>query len=109
MANKHVLEVTDESFDKEVLSSEQPTLVDFWATWCPPCRAIAPHVDALAEQYQGRVKVGKLDVDENPGVAERYDVRSIPTLLVFKGGEVVGQMVGAGSRAKLEELVQRAL
>jgi thioredoxin 1 len=109
MANKHVLEVTDESFDKEVLSSEQPTLVDFWATWCPPCRAIAPHVDALAEQYQGRVRVGKVDVDENPAVAERYDVRSIPTLLVFKGGKVVGQMVGAGSRAKLEELMQRAL
>jgi len=109
MANKHVIEVTDASFDSEVLAHEQPTLVDFWATWCPPCRAIAPHVDALAEQFQGRVRVGKLDVDENPSIAERYDVRSIPTLLVFKGGKVVGQIVGAASRAKLEELVQRAL
>jgi len=109
MANKHVIEVTDASFDSEVLAQEQPTLVDFWATWCPPCRAIAPHVDALAEQFQGRVRVGKLDVDENPSIAERYDVRSIPTLLVFKGGKVVGQIVGAASRAKLEELVQRAL
>ncbi len=111
MAAANVQEFTDGNFDAEVLKSDKPTLVDFWATWCAPCRAIAPIVEALATQYQGQVKVGKLDVDHNQGVASQYGVRSIPTLLLFKNGKVVEQLVGAGpqTRAKLEEAFKKAM
>jgi thioredoxin 1 len=111
MASENVKEFTDANFDAEVLKSDQPTLVDFWATWCAPCRAIAPVVDALAGQYQGKVKVGKLDVDHNQKVAAQYGVQSIPTLLLFKGGRVVEQLVGAGPsiKAKLEEAFKKAM
>jgi thioredoxin 1 len=84
-------------------------LVDFWATWCPPCRLVAPAIDSLASEYQGRVKVGKLDVDENQDVAGRYGVRSIPTLIVFKGGEVVEQRVGALPQSELAQLLDQQL
>jgi thioredoxin len=111
MASEHVHEFTDGNFDAEVLKCEQPTLVDFWATWCAPCRAIAPVVESLAVQYKGQVKVGKVDVDHNQMVAGKYGVRSIPTLLLFKGGKVVEQLVGAGphTKAKLEEAFKKAM
>jgi thioredoxin 1 len=109
MASQNLLEVTDANFESEILKSSLPVLVDFWAVWCAPCRAISPHVDALATQYDGKIRVGKCDIDANPQVPTRYDVRSIPTLLMFKGGQVVGQVVGAVPRAKLEELIKKAL
>jgi len=111
MASEHMNEFTDGNFDAEVLKSDVPTLVDFWATWCAPCRAIAPVVESLAAQYKGQVKVGKLDVDHNQKVASTYGVRSIPTLLLFKGGKVVEQLVGAGpnTKAKLEEAFKKAM
>ncbi len=95
MAGPNTLTFTDADFDSEVLSSDQPVLVDFWAIWCGPCRQMAPVVDSLAEKYAGRVKVGKLDVDHNPASAQRFNVRGIPTLLLFKDGRPVDQIVGA--------------
>ena len=88
------LTLTDENFQNEVLSSTEPVLVDFWATWCGPCRAIAPLIEELAGDFQGRAKVGKLDIDNNTNVPMQYNVRSIPTLLFFKNGKVVDQVVG---------------
>jgi thioredoxin 1 len=104
-----MVEVTDANFQSEILNSSMPALVDFWAVWCAPCRAIAPHVEALAKEYEGKVRVGKLDIDSNPNVPSQYDVRSIPTLLVFKEGKVVGQIVGSVPRAKIEDLIKKAL
>jgi thioredoxin 1 len=109
MAGPNTLEFTDQNFDQEVLQSEVPVLVDFWATWCGPCRMIAPHVDAVASQYQGKVKVGKVDVDNNQGTAARFQVRGIPTLLVFKGGQVVDQVVGAVGQDKLSQMLDSQL
>jgi thioredoxin 1 len=109
MASPNTLEVTDNNFDSDVLKSEVPVLVDFWAVWCAPCRAIAPHVEALATQYEGKIRVGKMDIDANPQIPSQYEIRSIPTLLMFKGGQVVGQVVGAVPRAKIEDLVKKAL
>jgi thioredoxin 1 len=109
MASANILEVTDANFPSEVLNSATPVLVDFWAAWCAPCRAIAPHVEALATEYEGKVRVGKCDIDANPGVPSQFDIRSIPTLLVFKAGKVVGQVVGAVPRAKIEDLIKKAL
>jgi thioredoxin 1 len=109
MASQNVVEVTDINFETDILKSSVPVLVDFWAAWCAPCRAIAPHVEALATQYEGKIKVGKCDIDSNPQVPTRYDVKSIPTLLMFKDGQVVGQVVGAVPRAKVEDLIKKAL
>jgi len=103
----HVL--TGDNWEAEVLKSDSPVLVDFWATWCPPCRMIAPLVDELGRDYAGRVKVGKLDVDRHPEVAERYGIVSIPTLLVFRKGEVVDQAVGARPREELRALLDAQL
>ena len=88
--------VTTADFDQEVLQSSVPVLVDFWAAWCGPCRAIAPHIDAVAEEYSGKAKVVKLNVDDAPEIAGRYGVQSIPTLIIFKDGQKVGEMVGVG-------------
>ena len=109
MASENVFEATDENFQKEILDSPVPALVDFWAVWCAPCRAIAPHVEALAKDYDGKLRVGKFDIDANPNIPSQFDIRSIPTLIVFKGGKVVGQLVGAVPRAKIEELIKKAL
>ena len=105
MAGQNTLHFTDASFDQDVLKSDVPVLVDFWAEWCGPCRMIAPTIDAIAEEFAGRVKVGKVDVDANGATAGRYQVRSIPTLLLFKGGQVVDQRVGALGKTELQKLL----
>lgn len=100
------LELTDSNFQNEVLNSDQPVLVDFWAAWCGPCRAIAPAIEQLADDFDGRAKVGKVDVDQNQQTAMQYNVRSIPTLLFFKNGEVVDQLIGAASKKVLAEKLE---
>ena len=109
MAGKNTQEFNELNFDQEVLKSEVPVLVDFTATWCGPCKAIAPLVDQLADEFEGKMKVGKLDIDDAPGVAQRFGIRGVPTLYVFKGGEVVGKMVGAAPKQNIAQLMQRAL
>jgi thioredoxin 1 len=107
--NKDVVVLTDDNWKKEVTEAEGPVLVDFWAEWCPPCRMIAPSIEALAAAYSGRAKVGKLNVDENPGVAQAFGIRSIPTLLVFNGGKVADQQVGAVPQPRIAEMIERQL
>ena len=99
------LELTDANFQQEVLKSDTPVLVDFWAVWCGPCRMIAPVVEEIASDYQGKLKVGKLDVDHNPETAMQFGIRSIPTLLVFKGGKIVEQIIGAMPKKALLDKV----
>ncbi|MBL8921674.1 MAG: thioredoxin [Myxococcaceae bacterium] len=107
--SKDTVAVQDASFKAEVLDSSVPVLVDFWATWCAPCKAIAPALEELATQYKGKVKIAKVDVDENQQVAQQFGIRSIPTLLFFKGGRVVEQLVGAMPKAKLEDAIKKQL
>ena len=107
--NEHVIELNDANWDAEVLKAGEPVLVDFWAEWCPPCRALSPIIDELASDFAGRLKVGKVNVDQSPGVAGRYGVRSIPTLLLFSGGEVADQRVGARPKAELQQLLESQL
>ncbi len=106
MASPDVVTLQDSTFDQEVLKSDLPVLVDFWAVWCGPCKAIAPAVDDLAKRYKGKLKVGKMDVDEHQQVPQAFGIRSIPTLLIFKGGKVVGTLVGA-DKSKREEAVKK--
>ena len=107
--SKDTVTVQDSTFKAEVLDSATPVLVDFWATWCAPCRAIAPALEELATQYQGKVKIAKVDVDSNQQVAQQFGIRSIPTLLLFKGGKVIDQLVGAVPKSKLEDSMKKAL
>ena len=104
--NAKYVTLTDDSFKQEVLESDVPVLVDFWATWCGPCRVIAPVIEQLAEEFDGRAKVAKMDVDENGAVAMQFGIRSIPTLLYFKDGQVVDQVVGTSSKKMLAEKLQ---
>ncbi|MDD2320769.1 MAG: thioredoxin [Geobacteraceae bacterium] len=109
MASEKVLVLGDSNFETEVLQSPIPVLVDFWASWCAPCKAIAPLVDSLAGDYEGKIKVGKVNVDESPATPAKYGIRGIPTLILFKGGKVVDQVVGAVPKAQLEALIKKAL
>jgi len=109
MASDKVVQLTDDTFENDVLKSATPVLVDFWASWCAPCKAISPVVDALAEEFNGQVKIGKLNVDENPATPGQYGVRGIPTLILFKNGQIVDQVVGAVPRNQLEGLIKKAL
>ena len=109
MASTAVLEVSDATFDSEVLQSEQPVLVDFWAVWCGPCKMIGPIVDQVAESYSGRLKVAKVNVDQNGATPSRYGIRRMPALLFFKGGKVADQIVGYVPREVIEEKVNRLI
>ena len=109
MAGSHTLEFSDQNFEEDVLKSPQPVLVDFWATWCAPCRMMSPTVDAIAAEYAGRAKVGKLNVDENLTVASRYGIRSIPTLLLFKAGQIQEQVVGTAPKDAIARLLDKYL
>jgi len=104
------IQLSDANFEAEVLQSDQPVLVDFWAPWCGPCRAMGPVIDELAGEYTGQIKVAKMNVDENPSTPSRYGIRAIPTLILFKAGEVVEQITGAVSKSSIKEmLTQKAL
>jgi thioredoxin 1 len=109
MSNVNVLDLNDSNFEQQVLRSPVPVLVDFTAVWCAPCRAISPHIDAIAAASAGTLRVGKIDVDENHATTARFDVRSMPTLMVFKDGKVVGQLVGAVPRARIDAMVANAV
>ncbi len=109
MASADTIELTDDNFDPEILKSSTPALVDFWAVWCGPCRQIAPTVEALASEYKGKLVVGKMNVDDHQQVPQKYGIRSIPTLLVFKNGQVVDTIVGAQPRSKIEEKIKAHL
>ncbi len=107
MAGKNVLTLTTTNFEAEVSNSDLPVLVDFWATWCGPCRAVAPIVEQLAGEFEGRAKIGKIDVDAEGELARKFNISSIPTLMVFKGGEVVEQVLGARPKSQLASLLEK--
>lgn len=106
---ENIKDVTDDSFEAEIIKSDTPTLVDFWATWCAPCRAIAPVIEELADAHVGKIKVVKVNVDDNPATPGKYGVRGIPTLILFKDGEIVDQLVGSVPKSQIEELINKAL
>ena len=109
MASESVTEIEDSVFDAEVLESEIPVLVDFWAPWCGPCRALSPVIEEISETYKGRVKVSKINVDENPKTTMKFRIRSIPTLIAFKDGEVAEQIVGAVAKSEIEKILDKAI
>ncbi len=102
-----IKDITDAEFETEVLNADTPTIIDFWAEWCAPCRAISPIVKDLADQFDGKVKVVKMNIDENPGTPGKFGVRAIPTVLAFKGGTVVDQITGARPKSAFEEMAQK--
>jgi len=105
----NVYEFTDNNFDSDVINSDVPVLIDFWAVWCGPCKAIAPVIEEVANEFEGKVKVGKVDVDQNQDTAMKYGVRSIPTLLVIKDGEVVNQIVGAVPKSNITDILNEVV
>jgi len=109
MASDKVLAFGDANFETEVLQSPLPVLVDFWASWCAPCKAIAPIIDTIAQDYDGKIKVGKVNVDDNPATPSKYGIRGIPTIMLFKDGKLLDQVVGAVPKAQLEALINKAL
>jgi thioredoxin 1 len=109
MATENVQTFTDSNFDDTVLKSGGPVLVDFWAEWCGPCKRLAPTVDALADEYAGKVRVGKLNVDDNPNTASKFQIRGIPTILIFKGGQIVESVVGLAQKDDLKKAIDKHL
>jgi thioredoxin 1 len=107
--DESLVQFTDANFEQEVLKSEKPVLVDFWAPWCGPCRAVGPVVEDLAEAYKGRVKVGKINIDDNPKTATAYGVMSIPTLILFNKGDIMDKLIGLSPKDRLEGLIKKAL
>lgn len=107
MASDKIQTLTDTNFDQSVIKADKPVLVDFWAEWCGPCLRLAPTIDELASDYDGRVVVGKLNVDDNPATQSRYSIRGIPTLFLFKGGEIVEQVVGLADKSSLKKLIDK--
>ena len=105
--SENIVKVSDDSFENDVLSATGPVLVDYWAEWCGPCKQIAPVLDELADEYEGKLTIAKLNVDENPNTPPRYGIRGIPTLMLFKDGEVAGTKVGAVSKSQLAEFVDQ--
>lgn len=109
MASDKVTHVTDSEFDNQVIESDLPCLVDFWAPWCGPCKAIGPVIDELADEFDGKVKITKMNVDDNPATPGKFGIRAIPTLILFKGGEVVDQITGAVGKTQLQDLINKAV
>ncbi len=109
MSSGKVVTITDAEFESSVLHSDKPVILDFWAEWCQPCKMLSPTVEAIAGEYEEKIKVGKLNVDDNPNTATKYGIRGIPTLLFFKGGEVVQQMVGVKSKTEIKKVIDENL
>ncbi len=109
MASDAIVEITDSNFEQLVMKSDKPVLIDFWAAWCGPCKALAPIVDEVAQSFNGKVTVGKMDVDKNAATPQRFGIRGIPTLLVFKGGQVQEQIVGYVARERIEQALNKSL
>lgn len=109
MSSEFIKVATDQNFEKEVVGNTKPVLIDFWATWCAPCRALAPLIEEVAKQYAGKLEVFKMDVDSNPETPGRFGIRGIPTVILFKGGKSIDQVVGAVPKEQLENLIRKAL
>ncbi|MBW2714617.1 MAG: thioredoxin [Deltaproteobacteria bacterium] len=109
MTMAEIVDVTDQNFEAEILNSDKPVIIDFWAEWCAPCKQIAPMIQDLAEQYGDRVKIAKMDIDSNPGTPGKYGIRSIPTILSFKDGQVVDQLQGSRPKADFEAAIEKLL
>jgi thioredoxin 1 len=109
MASDAIIEISDSNFESEVVKSDVPVLVDFWAPWCGPCKAIAHIVEEISSTYEGKIKVGKMNVDENQSTTMKFGIRSIPTIIMFKGGEAVDQIIGAVPKGEIEKVVERSL